>query len=157
MRSLPEIDLKKVVHKNLLVVPSKSKSKSEVIQELGNLLVSKGYVNDAQEFIKDVYLRETEGVTGIGQGVAIPHGKSLSVKNTTITVAVLEDEIEWETLDEQPVKVVIMFAVKNIDATTTHVLLLQQVAQLLAHDDFLNKLGEVETVDNLYQLLTKTH
>ena len=145
---MTEIDLKKVVHKNLLVVPSKSKSKSEVIQELGN---------DAQEFIKDVYLRETEGVTGIGQGVAIPHGKSLSVKNTTITVAVLEDEIEWETLDEQPVKVVIMFAVKNIDATTTHVLLLQQVAQLLAHDDFLNKLGEVETVDNLYQLLTKTH
>ena len=154
---MTEIDLKKVVHKNLLVVPSKSKSKSEVIQELGNLLVSKGYVNDAQEFIKDVYLRETEGVTGIGQGVAIPHGKSLSVKNTTITVAVLEDEIEWETLDEQPVKVVIMFAVKNIDATTTHVLLLQQVAQLLAHDDFLNKLGEVETVDNLYHLLTKTH
>ncbi|MBN2938435.1 MAG: PTS sugar transporter subunit IIA [Lactococcus lactis] len=154
---MTEIDLKKVVHKNLLVVPSKSKSKSEVIQELGNLLVSKGYVNDAKEFIKDVYLRETEGVTGIGQGVAIPHGKSLSVKNTTITVAVLEDEIEWETLDEQPVKVVIMFAVKNIDATTTHVLLLQQVAQLLAHDDFLNKLGEVETVDNLYQLLTKTH
>ena len=154
---MTEIDLKKVVHKNLLVVPSKSKSKSEVIQELGNLLVSKGYVNDAQEFIKDVYLRETEGVTGIGQGVAIPHGKSLSVKNTTITVAVLEDEIEWETLDEQPVKVVIMFSVKNIDATTTHVLLLQQVAQLLAHDDFLNKLGEVETVDNLYQLLTKTH
>ena len=154
---MTEIDLKKVVHKNLLVVPSKSKSKSEVIQELGNLLVSKGYVNDAQEFIKDVYLRETEGVTGIGQGVAIPHGKSLSVKNTTITVAVLEDEIEWETLDEQLVKVVIMFAVKNIDATTTHVLLLQQVAQLLAHDDFLNKLGEVETVDNLYQLLTKTH
>ena len=154
---MTEIDLKKVVHKNLLVVPSKSKSKSEVIQELGNLLVSKGYVNDAQEFIKDVYLRETEGVTGIGQGVAIPHGKSLSLKNTTITVAVLEDEIEWETLDEQPVKVVIMFAVKNIDATTTHVLLLQQVAQLLAHDDFLNKLGEVKTVDNLYQLLTKTH
>ena len=154
---MTEIDLKKVVHKNLLVVPSKSKSKSEVIHELGNLLVSKGYVNDAKEFIKDVYLRETEGVTGIGQGVAIPHGKSLSVKNTTITVAVLEDEIEWETLDEQPVKVVIMFAVKNIDATTTHVLLLQQVAQLLAHDDFLNKLGEVETVDNLYQLLTKTH
>jgi fructose PTS system EIIA component len=76
---MTEIDLKKVVHKNLLIVPSKSKSKSEVIQELGNLLVSKGYVSNAQEFIKDVYLRETEGVTGIGQGVAIPHGKSLSV------------------------------------------------------------------------------
>ena len=50
-----------------------------------------------------------------------------------------------------------MFAVKDIDATTTHVLLLQQVAQLLAHDDFLDELGSVKTVEHLYQLLTQTN
>lgn len=151
---MTEIDLKKVVHKNLMIVPSKSKNKSEVIHELGKLLASNGYVSDAQEFIDDVYLREAEGATGIGQGIAIPHGKSLSVQDTTIAVAVVENEIEWETLDEQLVKVVIMFAVKDTDATTTHILLLQQVAQLLAHDDFLYELRKVTTVDNLYQLLT---
>lgn len=151
---MTEIDLKKVVHKNLMIVPSKSKNKSEVIQELGKLLASNGYVSDAREFIDDVYLREAEGATGIGQGIAIPHGKSLSVQDTTIAVAVVENEIEWETLDEQLVKVVIMFAVKDTDATTTHILLLQQVAQLLAHDDFLYELRKVTTVDNLYQLLT---
>lgn len=152
---MTEIDLKKVIHKDLMIIPSKSKNKAEVIKELGSLLSSNGYVNDAQEFIKDVYLRESEGVTGIGQGVAIPHGKSPSVKDTTIAIAVLENEIEWETLDSEPVKVVIMFAVKDIDATTTHILLLQQVAQLLAHDDFLKELVQVTNVDNLYQLLTK--
>lgn len=152
---MAEIDLKKVIHKDLMIVPSKSKNKAEVIKELGSLLSSNGYVNDAQEFINDVYLREAEGVTGIGQGVAIPHGKSPSVKDTTIAIAVLENEIEWETLDSEPVKVVIMFAVKDIDATTTHILLLQQVAQLLAHDDFLKELVQVTNVDNLYQLLTK--
>ncbi len=152
---MAEIDLKKVIHKDLMIIPSKSKNKAEVIKELGSLLSSNGYVNDAQEFINDVYLREAEGVTGIGQGVAIPHGKSPSVKDTTIAIAVLENEIEWETLDSEPVKVVIMFAVKDIDATTTHILLLQQVAQLLAHDDFLKELVQVTNVDNLYQLLTK--
>lgn len=152
---MTEIDLKKVIHKDLMIIPSKSKNKAEVIKELGSLLASNDYVNDAQEFIKDVYLREAEGVTGIGQGVAIPHGKSPSVKDTTIAIAVLENEIEWETLDSEPVKVVIMFAVKDIDATTTHILLLQQVAQLLAHDDFLKELVQVTNVDNLYQLLTK--
>ena len=152
---MTEIDLKKVIHKDLMIIPSKSKNKAEVIKELGRLLASNDYVNDAQEFINDVYLREAEGVTGIGQGVAIPHGKSPSVKDTTIAIAVLENEIEWETLDSEPVKVVIMFAVKDIDATTTHILLLQQVAQLLAHDDFLKELVQVTNVDNLYQLLTK--
>lgn len=152
---MTEIDLKKVIHKDLMIIPSKSKNKAEVIKELGSLLASNDYVNDAQEFIKDVYLREAEGVTGIGQGVAIPHGKSPSVKDTTIAIAVLENEIEWETLDSEPVKVVIMFAVKDIDATTTHILLLQQVAQLLAHDNFLKELVQVTNVDNLYQLLTK--
>ena len=152
---MTEIDLKKVIHKDLMIIPSKSKNKAEVIKELGSLLASNDYVNDAQEFIKDVNLREAEGVTGIGQGVAIPHGKSPSVKDTTIAIAVLENEIEWETLDSEPVKVVIMFAVKDIDATTTHILLLQQVAQLLAHDNFLKELVQVTNVDNLYQLLTK--
>ena len=134
-----------------------ARTKEEVIEELTDLLVQDGAVTNKEDFIRDVWLREELGSTGFENHIAIPHGKSLSVKNTTITVAVLEDEIEWETLDEQPVKVVIMFAVKDIDATTTHVLLLQQVAQLLAHDDFLDELGSVKTVEHLYQLLTQTN
>ena len=149
--------LDKVIHKELMIVMSSSKDKDEVIHELGNLLYQEGYTDDVQAFIDDVYLREKEGVTGIGQGIAIPHGKSEAVRTTTVAIAVLDNPIKWETLDGEPVKVVIMFAVRDSDSNTTHILLLQQVATLLAHDDFVKDLKKVKSVDALYELLAQVN
>ena len=147
-----EIDLSKIISKDLLIVDSVSKSKQEVLLELAKLLEKKEYITNAVNFLDDVYLRESEGITGIGNGIAIPHGKSKAVKKTTVAIAVLKNEINWETLDEKGVKVVILFAVQDTDATTTHILLLQQVAILLANDNFLNSLKEVSSVDQLYEI-----
>ena len=147
-----EIDLSKIISKDLLIVDSVSQSKQEVLLELANLLEKKEYITNAINFLDDVYLRESEGITGIGNGIAIPHGKSKSVKKTTVAIAVLKNEIDWETLDEKGVKVVILFAVQDTDATTTHILLLQQVAILLANDDFLDSLKEVSSIDQLYEI-----
>lgn len=148
--------LKEVIRKELMVIRSTSKNKAEVIQELATLLYENNFVSDIKSFVDDVYLRETEGITGIGQGVAIPHGKSIAVKQTAIAIAILEETITWETLDEKPVKVVIMFAVKEEDADMTHILLLQRIAILLAHDDFIQNLIQVDNKDNLYDLLTNS-
>ena len=147
-----EIDLSKIISKDLLIVDSVSQSKQEVLLELANLLEKKEYITNAINFLDDVYLRESEGITGIGNGIAIPHGKSKAVKKTTVAIAVLKNEINWETLDEKGVKVVILFAVQDTDATTTHILLLQQVAILLANDSFLDSLKEVSSIDQLYQI-----
>lgn len=147
-----EIDLSKIISKDLLIVDSVSESKQEVLLELANLLEKNEYITNAVNFLDDVYLRECEGITGIGNGIAIPHGKSKAVKKTTVAVAVLKNEIDWETLDEKGVKVVILFAVQDTDATTTHILLLQQVAILLANDNFLNSLKEVSSIDQLYEI-----
>ena len=147
-----EIDLSKIISKDLLIVDSVSKSKQEVLLELAKLLEKKEYITNAVNFLDDVYLRESEGITGIGNGIAIPHGKSKAVKKTTGAIAVLKNEINWETLDEKGVKVVILFAVQDTDATTTHILLLQQVAILLANDNFLDSLKEVSSVDQLYEI-----
>ena len=147
-----EIDLSKIISKDLLIVDSVSKSKQEVLLELAKLLEKNEYITNAVNFLDDVYLRESEGITGIGNGIAIPHGKSKAVKKTTVAIAVLKNEINWETLDEKGVKVVILFAVQDTDATTTHILLLQQVAILLANDNFLDSLKEVSSVDQLYEI-----
>ena len=147
-----EIDLSKIISKDLLIVDSVSKSKQEVLLELAKLLEKKEYITNAVNFLDDVYLRESEGITGIGNGIAIPHGKSKAVKKTTVAIVVLKNEINWETLDEKGVKVVILFAVQDTDATTTHILLLQQVAILLANDNFLDSLKEVSSVDQLYEI-----
>lgn len=147
-----EIDLSKIISKDLLIVDSVSQSKQDVLLELANLLEKKEYITNAVNFLDDVYLRESEGITGIGNGKAIPHGKSKAVKKTTVAIAVLKNEIDWETLDEKGVKVVILFAVQDTDATTTHILLLQQVAILLANDNFLDSLKEVSSIDQLYEI-----
>ena len=121
------INLKKIINKDLMIINSQSTDKDTILKELCLLLQEKQYINDYQSFLNDIYLREKEGVTGIGDGIAIPHGKSISVDETTVAIAVLKDEIEWETLDDQDVKVVILFAVKDTDATTTHIVLLQNI------------------------------
>lgn len=150
---MEKIELSKVIHKELLKVGSKATTKGKIIEELADMLEVKGFVRSSEDFVRDVYLREEEGETGIGQGVAIPHGKSAAVIETTVAIAVLDQEIEWETLDGEGVKVVIMFAVKDSDANTTHVLLLQQVAILLANNTFIEAVKNVASADALYELI----
>lgn len=62
----------------------KARNKEEVIEEMTAMLYQAGIVSSEEEFIKDVYLREAEGATGLGDGVAIPHGKSDAVVRTSI-------------------------------------------------------------------------
>ena len=120
-----------------------------------DILHKNNFVSNKEEFLTDVHLREQEGETGIGQGVAIPHGKSKGVKTTTLAVATLAEPIEWESLDDEKVKVVILFAVKDSDINTTHILLLQQVAVMLADEEFLEKLKHAKTNEEIYQLITE--
>lgn len=152
-----EIDLSKVIKKSLMIVQSNAQTKDDILKELSMLLEKEGVVNDWKEFLDDVYLREKEGITGIGNNIAIPHGKSKAVIKTTVAVATLENEINWETLDGKGVKVIILFAVQDTDATTTHILLLQKVAILLANDEFLESLKSVSTVDELYKLFIEKY
>ncbi|WP_210617493.1 PTS sugar transporter subunit IIA [Mammaliicoccus lentus] len=147
------INLKKIINKDLMIINSQATDKDTILKELCLLLQEKQYINDYQAFLNDIYLREKEGVTGIGDGIAIPHGKSISVDETTVAIAVLKDEIEWETLDDQDVKVVILFAVKDTDATTTHIVLLQKVATLLARETFIKQLKNIENKEELYDLI----
>lgn len=147
------INFKKIINKDLMIINSQATDKDTILKELCLLLQEKQYINDYQSFLNDIYLREKEGVTGIGDGIAIPHGKSISVDETTVAIAVLKDEIEWETLDDQDVKVVILFAVKDTDATTTHIVLLQKVATLLARETFIKQLKNIENKEELYDLI----
>ena len=72
-----------------------AKTKDEVIRHLAGLLHEAGYVDDLEGYIKDVYLRESEGITGIGGHVAIPHGKSDYVDKVGIAVGRTHDMVEW--------------------------------------------------------------
>ena len=144
-------NISQVLTKDLVSLDIQSRSKTGAIEELTDLLVAHGDVIDKQGFIDDVLLRETEGMTGLGQGVAIPHGKSKAVKNTTLAIGISKNDIAWESLDNKPVNIIILFAVKDTDANTLHIKLLQKVAILLADETFIERLHNTKTKEELIE------
>lgn len=149
------ITISKVLTKNLININLDAQNKDEAIDQLSQLLLEEGILSNKEHFIKDVYLREEEGTTGIGHGIAIPHGKSEFVSRTAIAIGKLVNPIDWESLDDEKVKIVILFAVRDIDSNTTHIRLLQKIATLLADDDLLEEMKNVEDEETLLKLLSR--
>lgn len=75
-----------VINPNLIKMEMEANSKEEAITELSELLYENQIITDLAGFTQDVFARETEGMTGIGHGLAIPHGKSDSVKKTSLVI-----------------------------------------------------------------------
>lgn len=89
-------------------------------------------------------------MTGIGNYVAIPHGKSDSVTNVGIAIGKLDHEIEWETLDGNGVKLIFLFAVSNDhEYARNHMLLLAEIARKLGNDEAIETLLKAETVEEI--------
>lgn len=121
------------------------KTKDEALRELARLLCDNEYVSDAEGFIEDIYAREAEGQTGIGNYIAIPHGKSSQVKKIGVAIGINQSEIPWETLDGKGVKGIILFAVgKDNDGAKNHLKLLSLFARKLGNDEIVNKLIEAD-------------
>ena len=79
-------DITSVMRKSCIQLHLKGRTKAEIIEEMTDLFEQSGVLSDREQFIQDVYLREAEGPTGIGDGVAIPHGKSDAVITTAMAV-----------------------------------------------------------------------
>ena len=125
-------------------------SKSETLDTAVELMAASGKLSDVEAFRKQVYAREEESTTGIGEGIAIPHGKSDSVTQVGIAIAKLDHEIEWETLDGKGVKLVFLFAVSNNhEYARNHMLLLADIARKLGNDEAVEKMLSAETIEDL--------
>ena len=149
------MDLKEIVNENLINLDMKAKTKKEAIEELTESLYQEGKVRDREAFVKDVYIRESEGKTGLGNHIAIPHGKSAAVAVTSIAFGRTKQALAWETPDNQPVHVILLFAVRNADKTTLHLKLLAQVAVALADDAVLEKLLKTTDKKEVLRLLSQ--
>lgn len=142
-----------VLDERVIDLYAKASNKEEVLTLLAGKLKDAGYIADVEEFKKDIYVRESEGVTGIGNYIAIPHGKSDSVTQVGIAIAKLDQEIEWETLDGKGVRLVFLFAVSNDhEYARNHMLLLADIAKTLGNDEAVEKLLKVETMEELVSI-----
>jgi PTS system fructose-specific IIA component len=144
------MNVKDVLDERVIDLEMKATNKHDAIVHLAGKLKDAGYIADVDEFVEDIYLRESMGQTGIGNYIAIPHGKSDSVTQVGIAVGKMEDEIEWETIDDNGVKMIFLFAVGNDNENAmTHLRLLAEVARNLGNDESVQALLAARTVNEL--------
>lgn len=144
------MDIIDVINRKLVVTNLNVSSKDEMLRALIQKLSQNGYVKDQEGFLKEVYDREAEGQTGIGNFIAIPHGKSSLVTSPAVAIGINEAEIPWESLDDHGVKVVILFAVgDDVDGAKEHLKLLSLFARKLGNDEVVKKLLISSTVDDV--------
>ncbi|KFF31824.1 PTS sugar transporter subunit IIA [Bifidobacterium bombi] len=142
--------LAEVLDPRIIVTGLEAKGKEDVFRDLADRLEAARYVADADSFIDAIHEREQQGATGIGGYVAIPHGRSDTVKRNGVAVAVLKDEIPWESLDDTGAKVVVLFAVGSDDeGSKRHLQLLSLFARRLAKADVVKSLIAATDVDQV--------
>lgn len=144
--------VKEILDKRVIDLDMSAKNKDEVIRHLAGLLQNAGYIEDLEGYIRDVYLRESEGITGIGSHVAIPHGKSDHVDKVGIAVGRTRDMIEWESYDGEPSKLFFLFAVpSDSEGAKDHLRLIAELAGKLGNDAIMGKLQHADTYEDLLE------
>lgn len=128
-------------------------NKDEVIKTISQMFFDAGYVKNVDEFVKAVYDREKQGVTGIGNHVAIPHGKSATVKQNGVAIVTLDREIDWESLDDTGAKVIVLFAVgDDSEGAKEHLKMLAMFAKKLAKPDVIKQLLAANDVNDVMHI-----
>ena len=144
------MEIKEIIDPTIIKTNLDGKTKDEVLYELANHLYEQEYITDVEAFVKDIYLREAQGQTGIGNYIAIPHGKSAYVKKVGVAIGVTENEIPWETLDGKGVKGIILFAVgDDTEGAQKHLKLLSLFARKLGNDEVVERLIAAREIDEV--------
>ncbi|WP_301356889.1 fructose PTS transporter subunit IIA [Enterococcus spodopteracolus] len=144
------MEIKEIIDPTIIKTNLDGKTKDEVLYQLANRLYEQEYITDVEAFVKDIYLREAQGQTGIGNYIAIPHGKSAYVKKVGVAIGVTENEIPWETLDGKGVKGIILFAVgDDTEGAQKHLKLLSLFARKLGNDEVVERLIAAREIDEV--------
>jgi len=129
------MELKDMFSKERIVFNMKSKTKSEALEELIGLLVKDNKVNDPAVFKQAVLKREEEFSTGIGMGIAIPHGKSNAVKEASIVFGKSSEGIDYDSMDGKPAHLFFLIAVPEAEASNVHLKALSEISRKLMHSE----------------------
>ena len=119
-------------------------NKQEVINKLIDLMMNNGNIVNKEEYRRVVMKREEEGTTGIGEGIAIPHGKSEAVSKPGLAAMVIQDGVEFDSLDGKPAKLLFLIAAPNTK-DNIHLDVLSRLSTLLMDTEFRTALLDAKT------------
>ncbi|UZP02233.1 PTS sugar transporter subunit IIA [Clostridium botulinum] len=127
-------------------------SKNECIEKLVNLMDKTGNLNNKEEYKKAIIAREAQSTTGIGEGIAIPHGKTNAVKKASLAAAVCKKGVDYDSLDGAPANLFFMIAVPD-NSDNLHLEVLARLSTILMDEKFRETLINCEDKDQFLKLI----
>lgn len=133
-------------------VPLAASGKREIIRELVDLLAEHALLKDPDELDRVVWEREKQRTTGIGEGLAIPHGKSNTTDQLVMAIGRPVDPVEFEAADGKPVRLIVLLA-SPPQRTADHIQALGRISRLMSDAEFRARTYQAESAEALHQLL----
>ncbi|MDN5332642.1 MAG: fructose system component [Tepidanaerobacteraceae bacterium] len=127
-----------------------AKSKEDAIRQLAMIAADAGKLVSIEEYIESVLARERTYTTGVGNGIAIPHGKSKAVRETFIVFGKSGKGVEWEALDGKPVHLIFLLGVPEA-ADNEHLRILSQISRKLMNENFVEHLKKSKSKEEVLQ------
>ncbi|MCK7451629.1 PTS 2-O-a-mannosyl-D-glycerate transporter subunit IIABC [Enterobacter chengduensis] len=148
------MNLTTLTHARAVCVQARYASRDEAIRQLTMRLVALGKITDGEAFLAEVYRRESQGPTALGEGLAVPHGKSSAVNEAAFAVATLSEPLEWEGVDgPESVVLIVLLAIPPAEAGSTHIQVLTALTSRLADDALRERVMAAATAEDLLDAL----
>ncbi|MEQ6277582.1 PTS 2-O-a-mannosyl-D-glycerate transporter subunit IIABC [Kluyvera huaxiensis] len=129
------MNLTSLSHSHAVLLHARFIDRDDAIRQLAQRLAEQGKIADTPAFLNEVFHRESLGPTALGEGLAVPHGKSAAVKEAAFAVATLSEPLAWEGVDgPEPVELIFLLAIPPNEAGSTHIQILTELTTRLADD-----------------------
>ena len=141
-----------LLDKNSISLNAAPADKKETLDLAVELMAKSGKLSDVEKYREQVYAREEESTTGIGEGIAIPHGKCDAVKTPGLAAMVIKNGVEYESLDGEPVTLLFLIAAPNTK-DNVHLDVLSKLSVMLMDENFTTSLRNAKSVDEFLQII----
>lgn len=143
--------ISQLLNKQSIIADLKATNKKEAVKELAAAISTTTKPSDKQ-IVTVLMEREHLGSTGIGGGIAIPHGKLDLIDSTVVGFGLSKSGVEYDSLDNKPVHIFFVLLTSE-NSTGSHLKVLAQISKLLKMDQFKNSLLNAESVEDIYNII----
>ena len=143
-----------LLDKRSISLTAAPKSKEEALNEAIALMAESGKINDTEGYSRQVFAREEESTTGVGEGIAIPHGKCAAVNRPGLAAMVIKDGVDFESLDGEPVTLLFLIAAPDTK-DNVHLDVLSKLSMMLMDEEFTKNLRNASTAEEFLEIIDK--
>ena len=148
------MNLTTLSHPRAVCLNARFTDRDDAIRQLAQRLVELGKITDADAYLAEVFEREFLGPTALGEGLAVPHGKTAAVKEAAFAVATLREPLAWEGVDgPEPVELIFLLAIPPAEAGSTHIQILTDLTTRLADDEVRQRVMAADSPEALLAAL----